>query len=85
MLLPRIGNKPSLSSQYIVTDNPSCLRLFTQEILRAASLAPLKAGRSMPARTAIIAMTTNSSIKVKAAFGAGAFATKYFSLVILHC
>jgi hypothetical protein len=44
---------------------PSWRKSLRQEIRRPASLAPAKAGRSIPARMAIMAMTTNSSIRVK--------------------
>lgn len=52
--------------------NASCLLLFTHEVRLAFSLAALKAGNSMPARMAMIAMTTNHSIKVNANRGLGA-------------
>src|SRR5687768_10421274 len=45
---------------------PTCFRLFTQVIRCALLFALLSAGSSIPARIAIIAMTTSSSIKVKA-------------------
>src|SRR5438105_696034 len=44
---------------------PICFRLLMQEMPRAFSLAIERAGRSMAARTAMIAMTTSSSISVK--------------------
>src|SRR5256885_8635504 len=43
-----------------------CLRLFTHLMRFADSLARASAGRSMLARIAIIAMTTNSSMRVNA-------------------
>ena len=42
----------------------SCLELFMQEIICALILARLKAGNSMAARIAIMAITTSSSISV---------------------
>src|ERR1041385_9211333 len=44
----------------------SCLRLLRQEMRRPCSLAWAKAGRSKPARMAMIPMTTSSSMSVKA-------------------
>src|SRR5687768_13711436 len=44
----------------------SCLTLFRQPAPWAFSLALAKAGRSRPARIAMMAMTTSSSINVKA-------------------
>jgi hypothetical protein len=44
----------------------SCLRLFIQEMRLALFLAPASEGNSNEARIAIIAMTTRSSISVKA-------------------
>src|SRR3954452_312468 len=45
---------------------PSCLRLFVHCDRRAASRAAWTAGKSNTIKTAMIAITTNSSIKVKA-------------------
>src|SRR6266700_7455580 len=45
---------------------PICLRLFKQKMLRAFSLAIARAGNSIAARMAMIAMTTKSSTRVKA-------------------
>src|SRR6266540_3741624 len=42
-----------------------CFRLLTHLICWAFCLALLKAGRSMPARIAMMAITTKSSINVK--------------------
>src|SRR5262245_53366331 len=47
----------------------SCRWLFKQNVVWPFALALLKAGRSMPARIAMIAITTSSSIKVKASRG----------------
>jgi hypothetical protein len=46
-------------------NNPICLKLFKQDILSAFRLARDKAGKSMAARIAMMAITTNSSISVK--------------------
>jgi len=46
--------------------NVNCLVLFMHEIPRARSLALASAGRIMDARIAMIAITTSSSINVKA-------------------
>jgi hypothetical protein len=46
-------------------NNPICLKLFKQAILSAFRLARDKAGKSMAARIAMMAITTSSSIKVK--------------------
>ncbi|MEI3003421.1 MAG: hypothetical protein V8T87_02180 [Victivallales bacterium] len=54
-----------LSAVYIVTAFPICEKLEAQDILRAASRALFKAGRSIPARIAMIAITIKSSIRVK--------------------
>src|ERR1043166_439529 len=43
-----------------------CLSLLMHEIRAAFSFAPAKAGKSSAARMAIMAITTSSSIKVKA-------------------
>src|SRR4051812_49845603 len=45
---------------------PNCLRLFWQLIRAAASRTFCTAGRRRPIRMAMIAITTNSSISVKA-------------------
>src|ERR1041385_3914294 len=55
-----------LSSAHVRMANPTCLRLFVQLIRCARALARANAGKSIAARMAIIAMTTNSSIRVKA-------------------
>src|SRR5215468_36905 len=44
---------------------PNCLRLFVHWARRAASRAAWTAGRSKAIKTAMIAMTTRSSISVK--------------------
>src|SRR5690606_20694219 len=55
----------SLSWAYITQASWSCLRLLRHFVAPALALALLKAGNNIPARIAMIAMTTNSSIKVK--------------------
>src|ERR1017187_5809280 len=45
---------------------PRLCRLPLQRMRRALSLAPASAGRSMLARMAMMAITTNNSIRVKA-------------------
>ena len=44
---------------------PSCFRLLTQAMLRAFSFALFRAGSSIAARIAMIAITMRSSIRVK--------------------
>src|SRR5258707_127201 len=56
-----------LSSTYMCQQSCSCFRLLRHCIRCAFALARESAGRSRLARIAMIAMTTNSSIKVKAA------------------
>ena len=57
-----------LSSVYIKAPSAFCLKLFTQAVARAFSLALFSAGKSIPARIAMIAITTRSSIKVNDLF-----------------
>src|SRR4030095_7153847 len=45
---------------------PHCLQLLAHNVLCALAFAFDSAGRSIPARIAIIAITTNNSIKVNA-------------------
>ena len=45
--------------------NPICFELFMHCARRAASLADCTAGISKPTRTAMMAITTSSSINVK--------------------
>lgn len=58
---------PSFSSVYCKMVSPICRRLFRHTAARPRSLAVLRAGKSREARIAITAITTNSSINVKAA------------------
>jgi len=62
--LPFLGSLPSLSSGYIIQPVVSCLVLFIQWAPIAFCLALARAGKSIPARIAIIAITTRSSISV---------------------
>src|ERR1051325_4396918 len=60
------GLQPFQSVAYMVNRYPVCRRLFMQAALRPDSFALLKAGRSSAARMAMMAMTTRSSMRVKA-------------------
>src|SRR5436309_1377720 len=51
---------------YMCIARASCLLLFTHAVRLAFSFAFARAGRSRPARMAMIAMTTSSSIRVNA-------------------
>src|SRR6266513_5981638 len=50
---------------------PACRRFDRQRAVYAFVLARLSAGRSRPARIAMMAITTNNSISVNAPFGLG--------------
>ena len=50
---------------YCMANSPTCFRLDMQEVVRARSRACCRAGRSIEARMAMIAITTRSSISVK--------------------
>src|SRR6185295_1700785 len=63
----RGGRNSLLSCAYMVKARPICLLLLAQAMLLAFSLARDRAGSSIAARIAIIAITTSSSISVKAA------------------
>ena len=52
----------------MVQPTPICLILATQEIRNALAFAAAKAGNNSAAKIAMIAMTTKSSINVKALF-----------------
>src|SRR5689334_69791 len=60
------GKAPPFSSQYIIMPVPSCFRLFRQAVCDAFAFAALKAGSINPARMAMMAITTSSSMSVKA-------------------
>jgi hypothetical protein len=47
---------------------PICRKLLVQVAALARSLALLRAGKSIPARIAMMAITTNNSIKVNLLF-----------------
>src|SRR5580765_4944096 len=59
-------SRPSLSSGYINQESCNCLRLLRHWMPCAFVFDLLNAGSSRPARMAIIAITTSSSISVKA-------------------
>ncbi len=61
-----IGSIPSCPSAYMRTAMPSCLRLLRQAMLLAFSFDFAAAGKSNEARIAMMAITTSSSIRVKA-------------------
>ena len=60
------GKEFWLSEAYKLTAIPHCLQLLAQRVFTALDLARDKAGKSMPARIAMMAMTTSNSIRVKA-------------------
>ena len=60
------GKRSSKSPPYIAIASPIWFSLFRQTIWCAFSFAFPRAGKSMPARMAIMAMTTNNSIRVNA-------------------
>src|SRR5258708_37030339 len=59
------GKLSRLSVAYIVNARPHCFRLLMQFVRLARSFAFAKAGKSIAARIAIMAMTTSNSISVK--------------------
>src|SRR5262245_17751511 len=59
------GSFPSLSSGYISQHNCICFMLLMQLVRSAFSLARARAGSSIAARIAMIAMTTSNSMRVK--------------------
>src|SRR5512146_383658 len=66
VVLPSSGILSSQSSAYILKANPHCFMLFMQVIACALDLALERAGSSIAARMAMMAMTTSSSMSVKA-------------------
>ena len=64
--LPEKGNVSRLSPVYSVITSPTCFKLEVQAIRCALAFALDNAGRSIAARMAMIAITTSSSINVKA-------------------
>lgn len=65
------ASKSWLSTAYKCQQTSSCFKLLRQFNARALSLALLKAGKSIAARMAMMAMTTSSSIKVNPEPGRG--------------
>src|SRR5205823_10375759 len=66
LMLSSAAIKPSLlSSEYNLQANINCLLLLMQPMPCALVLALAKAGNNIPARMAMMAITTSSSIKVK--------------------
>src|SRR6266498_4980569 len=61
-----IGYLSPLSFAQMRNARAVCLKLFVQEIFRARSFALAKAGRSKPAKMAMMAITTNNSMSVNA-------------------
>src|SRR5689334_18829320 len=61
-----LGTRSSLSFEYIIQPSTSCFVLLRQPMACALHLARLRAGKSMLARIAMMAMTTRSAIRVKA-------------------
>src|SRR5687767_12371588 len=61
----------------------SCLRLLRQTVLWAFCFALLRAGRSIPARIAMIAITTSNSIRVNASArcGSGLWIRSFFGTI----
>src|SRR3954467_12577630 len=60
------GNLSEWSFENMRADKPNCFKLLIQLMRWARAFALASAGRSSPARMAIMAITTNSSIRVKA-------------------
>src|SRR6266705_1636704 len=60
------GRVSSQSCRYMFIPRPSCLKFERQVVARAFSRAWAKTGNRIAARMAIIAITTRSSIRVKA-------------------
>src|SRR3954447_9619598 len=61
-----LGGSEPLAASKLWTASPICLRLLAHLVRAAASRTFCTAGRSRPIRIAMIAMTTNSSIRVNA-------------------
>ena len=59
-------NTPFASSVYNLNDSPSCRVLLRHAMALALSLAAPSAGSNMLARMPMMAMTTRSSMRVKA-------------------
>src|SRR5882757_2987752 len=61
-----LGGRAPVAFSKLWTAKPICLRLFTHLVRAAASRTFWTAGKSRPISTAMIAMTTSSSMSVKA-------------------
>ena len=59
------GVRSSELSTYNESARPTCLTLFRQKVAFPLAFALASAGRSIPARMAMMAMTTSSSMRVK--------------------
>src|SRR5436309_3183086 len=59
------GNELLKSPAYMLIANPHCLPLLVQSVLSALAFALARAGSNRPARMAMIAITTSSSMRVK--------------------
>jgi len=67
---PSVGAKASLASpEYMIQASDNCFWLLAQAAPVAFNLALASAGKSMPARIAMIAMTTSSSMRVNPSAG----------------
>ena len=65
-LQPSVGAKESLLSiEYICHARTNCFWLLAQAAPVALDFALAKAGKSMPAKIAMMAMTTSNSMRVK--------------------
>ena len=65
-LQPSVGAKESLLSiEYICQARTNCFWLLAQAAPVALDFALAKAGKSMPAKIAMMAMTTSNSMRVK--------------------
>ena len=64
---PGLGTNLALSELYKLYARACCFKLLRQLMPSALVLARLSAGNSMAARMAMMAMTTNNSIKVNPA------------------
>ena len=61
---PRLWKKSALSCVYIVVPMEICRRLLIQAACCPLALAVARAGKSMPAKMAMMAMTTSNSMRV---------------------
>src|ERR1051325_5527053 len=64
---PFIGTRSLLSSVYMCQHSCNCFMLLRHWVVLALALAFASAGNNIAARIAMMAMTTNNSINVKAA------------------